>query len=107
MDEKFIQEMKDILTKKRDELTDRLEKLEASKSRTLDPNSTEAAVEKQNHGVVDALDDIELKELAEINHALKKIDEGTYGVCEVSGEPIGEKRLRAVPFARTCIEHAE
>ena len=42
-----------------------------------------------------------------INLALKKIDNGTYGVCEVNGEAIEEERLDANPSARTCIAHRE
>lgn len=41
----------------------------------------------------------------EIKDALKKIDDGVYGVCEVSGEPIEEERLEANPAARTCKKH--
>ncbi|MEE2753422.1 MAG: TraR/DksA C4-type zinc finger protein [Candidatus Latescibacterota bacterium] len=43
-------------------------------------------------------------ELADIDHALAKIEEGTYGVCEVSGELIAEPRLMAIPTARYTIE---
>lgn len=39
--------------------------------------------------------------------ALEKIEAGTYGICEISGEPIEEERLRANPAARTCIAHRE
>jgi DnaK suppressor protein len=39
--------------------------------------------------------------------ALAKIAAGTYGICEVSGEPIEEARLHANPAARTCIAHRE
>jgi RNA polymerase-binding protein DksA len=42
--------------------------------------------------------------LAEIEAALKRIDAGTYGICEVCGKPIGEDRLRAIPWAKLCIE---
>ena len=38
--------------------------------------------------------------LADVERALAKIDAGTYGVSEVSGEPIGYARLEAVPWAR-------
>lgn len=41
-----------------------------------------------------------------IDHALARIDEGTYGICEVSGEPISYERLEAKPWARTTIEVA-
>ena len=39
--------------------------------------------------------------------ALKKFEEGTYGKCEISGEPIEEDRLKANPAARTCKMHLE
>lgn len=43
--------------------------------------------------------------LKDVNDALKKIDDGTYGTCEVSGEEIEIERLEANPAARTNIEH--
>lgn len=43
----------------------------------------------------------------DVNAALKRIDDGTYGACEVCGEPIPGDRLEANPAAKTCIEHAE
>lgn len=43
--------------------------------------------------------------LTDVEDALKKIDAGTYGICEVSGEPIEEARLRANPAARTSKAH--
>ena len=42
--------------------------------------------------------------LSEINEALKRIDIGTYGICEMSGKPILEIRLEALPFARFTVE---
>lgn len=42
--------------------------------------------------------------LEEVNQALRKFDEGTYGLCERCGKPINEKRLRALPAATHCIE---
>ncbi len=42
-----------------------------------------------------------------VNAALNHIDNGTYGECEVCGEPIQEQRLQAVPYATLCMEHAE
>ncbi|HCK11731.1 MAG TPA: hypothetical protein DHW45_17790, partial [Candidatus Latescibacteria bacterium] len=39
-----------------------------------------------------------------IDHELGKIEVGTFGVCEVSGELIGEPRLMAIPTARYTIE---
>jgi DnaK suppressor protein len=43
------------------------------------------------------------KELEDINIALKKIDEGTYGICEICEEPISKERLLVKPYAKYCI----
>lgn len=45
--------------------------------------------------------------LYEIDQALLRVGEGTYGLCENCGEPITKNRLKAVPFARYCIKHQE
>ncbi|MBA2643174.1 MAG: TraR/DksA C4-type zinc finger protein [Actinobacteria bacterium] len=42
--------------------------------------------------------------LDEVEAALRRIDEDTYGTCEVCGRPISEARLEAVPWARLCID---
>lgn len=43
-------------------------------------------------------------ELADIEHALQRLDDGTYGTCEACGKPIGDDRLDALPAARFCLE---
>jgi RNA polymerase-binding transcription factor DksA len=43
-------------------------------------------------------------ELADIDHAAHKVDEGTYGTCEVCGKPIPDERLNALPATRYCVE---
>ena len=66
--------------------------------------------------VADSIDDYEdntaiLKELEirynEIKGALKKIEDGSYGICTVCKKPIDPKRLEANPAASTCVEHAK
>jgi DnaK suppressor protein len=49
----------------------------------------------------------EQKLLYEIDQALRRIDEGTYGTCETCGEIISKNRLKAIPFAKYCIKHQE
>ena len=51
-------------------------------------------------------DMLELR-LAEVEKALTKIEEGTYGICEVSGEEIEHDKLEANPAARTCKKHVD
>ena len=42
-------------------------------------------------------------QLAEVEHALHKFDEGTYGLCDVCGQPIDPDRLEALPQATLCL----
>ena len=45
------------------------------------------------------------QQVEEIDHALAKFADGTYGLCEVSGEPIPKERLEAIPWARERVEY--
>jgi RNA polymerase-binding protein DksA len=44
--------------------------------------------------------------IREIDAALKRIEDGTYGICEICGKPIGVERLRAIPWTTRCIDDA-
>ena len=43
--------------------------------------------------------------VSEIDHALAKLEDGTYGICEISGQPIPKERLKAIPWARERVEY--
>lgn len=43
-------------------------------------------------------------ELEEVDAALRRVEDGTYGRCEACGRPIGDERLEALPAARLCLE---
>ena len=45
--------------------------------------------------------------LRQIDHALQKIEEGTYGICDISGEEIPMKRLEAIPYAAMTVKAQE
>ena len=52
--------------------------------------------------------EIQLEErYKEVNAALKRVEDGSYGTCTVDGKPIEQKRLEANPLAKTCIKHAK
>ena len=51
-----------------------------------------------------ALKDRERKSVLELIEAMKRIEEGSYGICEDCGKPISEKRLQVAPAATLCIE---
>ncbi len=44
--------------------------------------------------------------LGDVDRALEKLDDGSYGRCDVCGEPINEERLEALPWAVRCVEDA-
>lgn len=46
----------------------------------------------------------EQKLLNQIDEAIRRVDEGTYGICEICSKPIAQKRLLAVPYACSCIK---
>lgn len=50
------------------------------------------------------LGDRDREKLKEIDNALQRIEDGSYGICEECGEPIGEGRLKVMPFARVCVD---
>ena len=45
-------------------------------------------------------------QLNQVEKALSRLDEGTYGTCEVCGDTIGAERLEAMPSTARCITHA-
>ncbi len=70
-----------------------------------DPNEAADRIEAQqeSQGI---LDDLEAR-YQNIMRALKKIEQGTFGPCEICGNEIEEDRLEAIPSARTCKVHME
>jgi RNA polymerase-binding transcription factor DksA len=70
---------------------------------TADENEVADKMEEleENELILDQLE----KQLMDVTAALEKIEKGTYGICETSGEPIEKDRLEASPSARTCKKH--
>lgn len=64
----------------------------------------EGAGRTEASGVLGITADVE-GEIAEVDAALRRVDDGTYGIDEVTGEPIDPARLEARPTARTNIRH--
>lgn len=64
----------------------------------------DAALDSAQDELSSQLAEVESRELAQIEHALERMVNGTYGVCEVTEQPIPLARLQALPYATTCIE---
>ncbi len=74
----------------------------------------ETALDDGDLSIVDLSEDIRFKhlgshrdDLLKIDESLRKLDEGTYGMCEDCGEEISEARLKVLPFAIYCIDCQE
>jgi RNA polymerase-binding protein DksA len=88
------------------QLTKRVAKIEADLRKPQNPDWPERAVETENDEVLEGLDASTADEVTQIQQALGRIDDGTYGQCASCGKPIGDGRLSAMPHATTCINCA-
>lgn len=64
----------------------------------------DAALDSAQDEISSQLAEVESRELAQIENALERMRNGTYGICEVTGKPIPLARLQALPYATMCIE---
>ena len=74
---------------------------------TSKPDITDRAAEEIERSFELRARDRERKLINKIDAALKRIDKGSYGYCEETGDPIGIKRLEARPVASLCLEAQE
>src|SRR3989338_2054775 len=70
----------------------------------IEADLIDAAAKEVDHTITLRARDRERKLLKKIDEALRRIENGTYGYCEDTGEPIGLKRLDARPIATLSIE---
>jgi DnaK suppressor protein len=72
----------------------------------FDQNFADSSQVTAERGEVEALAGSLRESLTDVQAALVKLDEGTFGACEGCGEPIPPDRLEAAPAARLCMECA-
>lgn len=110
MNKREIKKIKDKLLERKRELLRSIQSNldssnQASDNRSSDP--IDVASDSFEDDLSMSLAGREAEELASINDALDKIEEGTYGECEECGKPIPAARLKALPFASMCIKCKE
>jgi len=101
---------KQLLEQRRSELQERRERIERHtrhRDEPLPPDFAEQAVELENGETLVALDREVNAELREIERALRRIQDGSYGECTACGETIDAGRLRVLPTASLCIDCAK
>lgn len=103
----MLNEIKQQLLAEQQRLNKRLDDIKVE-VRSLKPaDFAEQASARENDEVLDALGNETRLELLQINHALDRIEMGTYEDCSHCGENIPLQRLQAVPFTNMCIECAD
>lgn len=97
--------LRDQLQEERGRLVDQLSQMGhgPNGSLTFDDGFADSGQVTAERGEVDAVAGSLLETLQEIDDALRKINDGTYGNCESCASPIAEPRLEAMPAARLCI----
>ncbi|HEX3394050.1 MAG TPA: TraR/DksA C4-type zinc finger protein [Acidimicrobiales bacterium] len=90
-----------------DHLSDQTEQDSLSELSSVDQHQADMGTETfEREKDISILEAIE-SELADVEHALRRLDEGTYGTCEACGRPIDDDRLQALPAARLCRDDQE
>jgi DnaK suppressor protein len=104
------EEYKPILLANEKELVERIElAMEGAREQT-----EEGAIETGDRSVTDQEEEKQFTEaeldtemLKQVRDALQRIEDGTFGACIVDGEPIEEKRLKAIPWTPYCLLHQQ
>jgi RNA polymerase-binding transcription factor DksA len=94
-----------------------LSELQAGRQRSESDTFEQVAGEAPDAGDASVADNVtdgvsaerqrDFEELQDVQAALARIDEGSYGICLICGEPIDVRRLRAFPTARYDLQHQE
>jgi DnaK suppressor protein len=118
MDKRALGEFREILHKERQRLLKDVERNDRAIRHADGESESSAGRAHSNHLADQGTDEAEYETklllsagqkeyLREIDEALQRIEDGTYGVCELTGEMISIERLHAVPTARLSIKAQE
>jgi RNA polymerase-binding transcription factor DksA len=113
LDKKFVEHQRQRLLELRDHFLDQMQgvaqdslrtRAEGSEASAFGLHQADAGSDAYEKDFALSLLSQEQDALYEIEEALKRIEDGTYGICEMSGKVIPRVRLEAIPFARFSIE---
>lgn len=104
-----VERFRELLLEERKRVSDAIEYLQHENSGSMEDEAPETGLADTATVTVDREMDFSLEEnshhlLVEIDAALARIDDGTFGKCARCGKPIGEERLEAMPYATLCID---
>ncbi len=102
-----IEKLRQVLLRRRQALrkalAGELSELEAL-NRAASSDEVDIALDSAYDEMNAQLAEMESRELAQIEKALERMEEGTYGICELTGKPIPLARLQALPYTTVRVE---
>jgi len=109
LDQEQLARLHERLTAERDTLTRRLKERRGTLTglSTRQADDADWAADSADQGLLARLVDRDAKLLVEVERALRKLEAGSYGICEATGEPIGFERLWARPWTRLSLAAKE
>ena len=107
-DDTSTADFRDLLEEERSDLLSKLAELGGSEGRelTYDPNFADSSQVTAERSEAEALVASLRETLEDVERAINKLEDGTYGRCENCGREINPIRLEAMPAARYCIDCA-
>ena len=106
MDKDRLEYFKDLLTKRREGLVAEASQtiVEMSDDEETFPDPTDRASLETDRNFLLRIRDRERKLILKIDEALERIEDSTFGICELCGDDISEERLKARPVTTLCID---
>ena len=106
MDKERLEYFKDLLTKRREGLVAEASQtiVEMSDDEETFPDPTDRASLETDRNFLLRIRDRERKLIMKIDEALERIEDSTFGICEICGDDISEERLKARPVTTLCID---
>jgi DnaK suppressor protein len=98
---------RNALTSKLNELEARVARIKADISEPMSADFEEQAVEAEDDEALLGQDTVAMEKIGAVRAAIRRVDEGRYGICVTCGEAISPERLAAIPEAAECIDCAK
>lgn len=98
---------REALAGRLNELEGRAMRIKADISEPMSADSEEQAVEAEDDEALLVQDQMVMAKIAAVRAAIRRVDDGSYGLCITCGEAISAARLTAIPEAAQCISCAE
>jgi RNA polymerase-binding protein DksA len=107
VERQFVEAQKERLLALRQEMSEKVEQVQENVAQGLAPSD---AIDQEEVAVINNMRQIDMAggdlfedRIYEIDQALKRIEDGSYGTCDRCGRPINPERLEAKPWATFCI----